>query len=283
MHTNPDDNARISELVIYPIKGCKGQQLQTAQVTQMGLAGDREFSVILNGRRANQKQVPLLHKLGAQWNDKNQLTLSFPDTTDFVLNTNITASKLTVEIHSKPVSMLDMGDEVSNWLSSVMCAEVKLVRAEQAFDWFFPLPEFSLIHNMKQTKFVDAAPILLTNQNSLDALNKRIDADTNSGKKAQPLPMDRFRPNIVVSNLSPYQEDDIAKFIFPALKLQRVAVCERCVVTTTDQQSGLKGKEPLRTLSKFRKRKNDYAGGIMFGIYLTPKSEGSVSVGDILQ
>ena len=166
-----------------------------------------------------------------------------------------------------------MGDEVAAWLSEAFNSTVRLARAEEAFDWFLPLKEFGNVHGQKQTKFIDAAPVLLTNQSSLEDLNQRMD---------ESLPMNRFRPNIVVSDLKAYSEDDLPTFKFPQLTLNRVTVCDRCIVTTTNQDTGERAKEPLRTLSKYRKRKNDYAGGIMFGIYLTPDGDGKITVGDVL-
>ena len=268
----------VSKIVIYPVKGCRGQVLESAEVTEMGLVGDREFTVTVAGQVVNQKQLPLLYQLSAQWIDEHSLSLSFPDAKSFVLDTRAGAACDTVDIYSKQVPVLDMGGEVADWLSDVLQDTVRLVRAAQPFKWFFPLEEFAQIHDNDQSKFIDAAPILLTNQNSLDDLNDKI-------RVAHDLPalsMDRFRANIVVAGLGSYLEDELPVFEFPKLRLSRLAVCERCIVTTTDPASGVRGKEPLRTLSKYRKRKNDYAGGIMFGIYLVPAVKGSISIGDVL-
>ena len=128
------------------------------------------------------------------------------------------------------------------------------------------------MHGQKQAKFVDAAPILLTNQNSLKDLNERLTID---------VPMERFRANIVVSGLAAYEEDQQQNYRAADVLLTRVTVCERCIVTTMDQQDGTMKKEPLKTLSKYRKRANDYAGGIVFGSYLTTQDAGRLNVGDI--
>ena len=270
---------QISEIVIYPLKGCRGQTVQSVNVTEMGLVGDREFAVLLAGQRANQKQVPLLFNLSARWLDENRLQLSFPNEVDFFLDTSIGEPTDAVSIYSKRMSVLDMGPEVSRWLSGVLQAQVNLVRMRQPVKWFLPIEEFSGVHDQAQTKFIDAAPVLLTNENSLADLNDRIGPQAEEGLLA----MNRFRPNIVISGLSPYLEDDLPEFDFPGLSLKRITVCERCIVTTTNQETGVRGKEPLLTLSKFRKRENDYAGGIMFGIYLKPEGNGTISVGDLLE
>ncbi|MEO2178343.1 MAG: MOSC N-terminal beta barrel domain-containing protein [bacterium] len=264
----------VSKLTIYPVKGCRGYSLTETRVTPMGLVGDREFTVLLDGERAGQKQILELIHLSAKWIGDHELLLGYPGKSDFELPTELGSPSADVDIYSKKIPTLDMGDEVAAWLSDAFEKTVRLVRAREAYDWFLPLKEFSGVHGQKQTKFIDAAPILLTNQSSLDDLCQRMDA---------PIPMNRFRPNIVVSDLEAYREDDLPAFNFPRLTLNRVTVCERCIVTTTDQNTGGRAKEPLRTLGKYRKRKNDYAGGIMFGIYLTPDSDGDISVGDVMQ
>ncbi len=275
--------AAVTEIVIYPIKGCRGQALQSVEVTDMGLVGDREFTLLLEGQRASQKQLPLLYKLSAEWIDEHYLRLSFPDKGAFVLDSRLGSASEPVDIYSKQVPVLDMGDEVSLWLSDALQVSVNLVRVEQAIKWFFPLEEFSAVQDKDQSKFVDAAPILLTSQDSLADLNDKIHESGDKRSAAGlPLSMDRFRANIVVSGLAPYVEDNLPTFNFPELILNRVAVCERCIVTTVDPTSGVRGKEPLLTLSKFRKRENDYAGGILFGIYLVPEGVGRISVGDVL-
>lgn len=270
--------ASVSSIVIYPIKGCRGQVLESVEVTEMGLVGDREFTVLLNGQRVNQKQLPLLYQLSAQWIGEHSLVLSFPDAEALMLDTRLGTPREAVDIYSKKRPVLDMGDEVADWLSGVLQVAVRLVRAAQPVKWFFPLEGFSQVQDKDQSKFIDAAPVLLTNQNSLDDLNDKIKV----AHESPALSMDRFRANIVVSGLAPYLEDELPVFDFPNLGLSRVEVCERCIVTTIDPESGVGGKEPLRTLSQYRKRKNDYAGGIMFGIYLVPAAKGTISLGDPL-
>lgn len=265
--------ATVSELTIYPIKGCRGYSLTEAAVTSMGLKGDREFVVLKDGKLTNQKQILEHIHLSAKWTSDHQLQLGYPGKEDFALDAQLGSPAAPLNLYSKKVPVVDMGDEVGAWLSDAFNQPVRLARAEKAFDWFLPLEEFSSVHGQKQTKFVDAAPILLTNQSSLDDLNLRM---------PDALPMNRFRPNIVISFLEAYREDDLPEFGFPQVCLKRVAVCERCIVTTTDQETGDRAQEPLKTLSKFRKRNNNYAGGIMFGIYLVPDGDGRITLGDVL-
>ena len=120
----------------------------------------------------------------------------------------------------------------------------------------------------------DVAPVLVNNQASLDDFNARTE---------QPVPMDRFRANVVVSGaLAPYQEDELERLESDSVELLFVTVCERCVMTTTDQTTGERPtKEPLRTLTTYRKREDGkYASGVVFGVYMTVAREGMLNVGD---
>ena len=268
--------AKVSDLLLYPIKGCRGYSVDQAAVTPMGLVGDREFAVIKDGERINQKQLSSMMYLSAVWKSAEYLELSFPGTSNFELNCAVSSIKTLdkIQVYGSDLSIQDMGDDVAFWLTERLGAEVRLARTNGATPWFLPVPEFVSVHGKPQTKFVDAAPILLTNTESLDDLNARLSDE---------LPMNRFRPNIVVDLLEAYKEDSLEIFNFPSLNLESVAICERCTVTTTDQETGEVAKEPLRTLSKYRKRADGYAGGIMFGIYVTAIADGKLAIGDNLE
>jgi len=259
----------VSELLLYPVKGAKAMAVDRAHVTTTGLAGDRVFSVLHDGRRANQKQVANLYALGACWRGSD-LVLDYPGCDAFTLDTTRSGATLVESRPGAQIGLLDMGDAAANWLSAALGQPLRLVRQQQQRPWRIPLPEFDRVNGVPQDKFVDAAPILLTNASSLDDLNRRL---------AQPVLMDRFRPNIVVAGLDAYAEDDIACYRFDGLALDRVTVCERCIVTTVDQATGDRGKEPLRTLSTYRRRANDYAGGIVFGMYVATSGAGDIDVG----
>jgi uncharacterized protein YcbX len=265
--------AKVTDMLLYPIKGCRGYSVDQIVVTPMGLLGDREFALVKDGERANQKQLPDLIHLSAVWKSPDCLVIKYPGCESFELDCSDQKERAIgqIQIYGKGVSTLDMGDAVAAWLSNAFNSDVRLAKTNGAFDWFLPLPEFSLVHGEPQTKFIDAAPLLLTNAASLTDLNSRLEEN---------LPMNRFRPNVVVDGLEPYHEDERASFDFPNVSLARVTVCERCIVTTTNQETGERKKEPLRTLSKYRKRENDYAGGILFGIYLTASTSGELAIGD---
>ncbi|MEJ6517984.1 MAG: MOSC domain-containing protein [Pseudomonadales bacterium] len=263
---------QITDLIIYPVKGARGCSLQQASIGPMGLQGDRIFTLLFEGKLANQKQVPKLVEIQPTWLSDGSLSLSHDGMQDFTLTPSPMGKHKSVDIYSQQVPIIDQGEDVAKWFSAATGQDVRLVMMAEAVDWFLPLPEFASVHGQKQAKFVDAAPILLTNQNSLKDLNERLTID---------VPMERFRANIVVSGLAAYEEDQQQNYRAADVLLTRVTVCERCIVTTMDQQDGTMKKEPLKTLSKYRKRANDYAGGIVFGSYLTTQDAGRLNVGDI--
>ena len=113
--------------------------------------------------------------------------------------------------------------------------------------------------------------MLLVSQESLDDLNGRLET---------PVPMERFRANVVVEGLGAFGEDEVGSLSTGSVRLERATVCERCIVVSTDQQTGARAQEPLRTLSQYRKREGGYAGGIMFGAYMAVAGEGRLQRGD---
>jgi uncharacterized protein YcbX len=118
-----------------------------------------------------------------------------------------------------------------------------------------------------RVSFADGFPFLLISEESLADLN---------GRLAVPLPMNRFRPNLVVAGCEPYAEDGWKEIRIGDVKLRVVKPCERCLVTTTDQATGERGKEPLRTLATYRKVGND----VMFGQNVVHENTGELRVGD---
>jgi len=151
----------------------------------------------------------------------------------------------------------DAGDAAAQWISSFLGAALRIVR----FDRSRPRmcnPDY-VGDSGAHTMFSDGYPLLVIGQASLDDLNMRLRA-----KGAQPLPMNRFRPSVVVTGLDPYDEDHLDTLESDGVALRLVKPCVRCKVTTTDQASGRVGFEPLPTLSTYRR--NDALAGVTFGM-----------------
>jgi uncharacterized protein YcbX len=125
-------------------------------------------------------------------------------------------------------------------------------------------------HAGARVSFADGFPFLLLSEESLADLNRRL---------PQPLPMNRFRPNLVVAGGQPYDEDTWSRIEIGGIRLRVVKPCGRCVVTTTDQLTGERGKEPLQTLATYRKRD----GEVMFGQNVVHEGPGWLRVGDAVR
>jgi uncharacterized protein YcbX len=129
-------------------------------------------------------------------------------------------------------------------------------------------------HTPGTTAFADSQAIVAISQSSLDLLNERI-----AEAGGEPLPMDRFRPNLVLGGWAePHTEDRVRRMIVGDAELGYAKLDIRCVVTTVDQSTGVKdGPEPLRTLARYRRTA---AGGVAFGMKAAVVRTGKVSVGD---
>jgi uncharacterized protein YcbX len=172
---------------------------------------------------------------------------------------------------------VDQGDQVAAWLQRVLGLDrpVRLVR--QSPDHPRPVdPEFRPQAD-STVSFADGFPLLVTNTASLKELNHRIQAN-----HGQPVPMDRFRPNLVIQGDHPFAESDWQRLQIAGVQLDLVKPCSRCVITTTNQATGDRRKgsglaEPLATLSQFRQVPGQ---GILFGENAVPHCLGDITLGD---
>ena len=170
--------------------------------------------------------------------------------------------------------MVDQGERLAEFLSEAVGTAVRVASLRNAFRRQVPLEEFALVDGTQQDRFVDVAPVLVTNEASLADLNGRLET---------PVPMERFRPNVVVAGLPAFGEDQVAALAgADGFKLLRATHCERCAATCTDQRTGERTKEPLATLASYRRRPNGYAGGVLFGAYMALEGSATVRVGDQL-
>jgi uncharacterized protein YcbX len=164
------------------------------------------------------------------------------------------------------VNAIDQGDVSARWLSDWLGASVRLVHVDERFKRKLN-PEYA-VSDEDHTGFADGYPILIISEESLADLNSRLDA-------SHPLPMNRFRPNMVVKGCEPFAEDTWKRIRIGEVEMALVKPCPRCVVTTIDKDSLEKNKEPLKTLSKYRMQE----GGAMFGMNVIPLGEGEIKVG----
>jgi uncharacterized protein YcbX len=255
--------ATIAALHVYPIKGCRGIGVDRADVTVRGLAvrgvGDREWMVVDSGGKfVSQREHPRMALIGVAADD-GRLALDAPAMPSLeVASPDVaTAARHQVIVWNSTVAAMDAGDDAARWLSAFLGTRVRLVR-------FAPEhvrncnPEFVGVSGA-HTAFADGYPLLVIGEASLAELNARLAAQ---GKRA--LPMNRFRPNVVVAGLEAHDEDHLDTIAVGAVTLRLVKPCARCQVTTTDQDDATVGREPLETLATYRM--NERFGGVTFGM-----------------
>jgi hypothetical protein len=174
-------------------------------------------------------------------------------------------ASIKVRVWRDEVEALDAGKEAARWVSAFLGAPASIVFMPNTVER--PVrPELAQAGD--HVSFADAFPLLLTTTDSLDDLNARLD---------RPLPMDRFRPNVVVGGCTPWEEDDWQRARIGTVPVRLPKACDRCVVTTTDQRTGERGVEPLRTMATFRRWTD---GKVYFGVNAVPDARGTIAVGD---
>jgi uncharacterized protein YcbX len=259
---SPGPEAIIDELIIYPIKGCRGFSVQSATLNSRGLENDRSFMVIKKdtGRFISQRSHPRMCLISTEIRGENLVvTSNIPGRIipELIIPLNSTGELLVATVWGDECRAYDCGENASQWFTSVL--EDKGKDAEVLSLVRMPSPEvFSRAAEQGGTvSFADQYPLLITTRESLAALNKSLVAEGDS-----PVTMERFRPNVVLrgatgSALAPYAEDmwkRVALSVFActspspdnAAKTEatvEVAVpyppCARCKVPTNDPQTGI--------------------------------------------
>lgn len=256
---------QLSSLTYYPIKACRGFEIPESHVERMGLTNDRRMMVVTpGGDFLTQREHPKLALITPTLKD-GTITLTAQDVTP--LQFEIQKSGVTMPVNiwaSKRVDAIDQGDQTAGWLSDFLNASVRLVHIDERFKR--KLNPGYAVSAEDHTGFADGYPILIISQESLQDLNSKL---------GSPLPMNRFRPNMVVKGCEPFAEDTWKRIRIGGIEMALVKPCPRCVVTTIDKDTMIKNKEPLKTLSKYRMQK----GGAMFGMNVIPLGEGEVRVG----
>ncbi len=262
---------RIKGLFVYPVKGMRGVACAEAQVTSRGLAQDRRFMLVdPDGRFITQRERPELATYAPYWSNDDRLTIFDGSLQRAVSVTNFNSGpRLQVQVWKDTVEAIVQHPDVNEQLSQALKAPVRLV--------YLPDTTERLAHKQCApservlNSFSDGFPFLLTSEESLADLNARIGA--RSG-----LPMERFRPNIVVAGCTkPFQEDTWRHFRVAGITFFGMKRSARCVVTTTNQETGVRaGKEPLKTLTRYRRFGTDAC----FGMNLNHAGQGSLCVGD---
>jgi uncharacterized protein YcbX len=213
----------------------------------------------------SQREAARLALIAPQPNPNGSLTLVAPEMPPLTFWPSGQGPARLVRVWRDACLAVDQGDRVAEWLSAFLGQPVRLVHIA---DDFVRRVDARYAHRpTDQAAFSDGYPFLLISQASLDALNARL---------AAPLPMNRFRPNIVVAGCPPFAEDGWNDFCVNGIVFSAVKPCARCVITTIDQETAIAGPEPLRTLASFRA----VAQKVLFGQNLVADRPGELHVED---
>lgn len=254
----------------YPVKSCRGIALERAVVEARGLQHDRRWMFVdASGRMITQRTQPRLARVDVVVTD-DAIVLSAPDLVASPLRLPLEptggAPRRSVVIWRDTVDAVDAGEEARRWASALLGEPAAIVGMAGDVQRAVT-PEYGRPGDV--VSFADAFPLLLASSSSLEDLNARM-------APSPALPIDRFRPNVVVGGFEPWAEDRWRALRVGGLPVRIVKPCDRCVVTTTDQRTAERGAEPLRTLATFRKKAND----VLFAVNGVPDATGVVAVGD---
>lgn len=260
----------VSDIYIYPIKSLGGFSVTEAMVTEKGFQYDRRWMLVdKEGIFMTQRQLPSMALLQ---------TAIIPDGI-YVYHKQHPEKNITIPFLLEPASIKQVkiwddicnawssGDtNINSWFSEMLETECELVYMP---DDTKRMVDTDYAKNNEITSFSDGYPFLIIGQSSLDELNSKL---------AEPLIINRFRPNIVFTSGEPHIEDNWEHITINAIDFYGVKTCARCVITTIDQQTAIAGKEPLKTLAAYRTINNK----VKFGMNLLHKGEGVIRVGEAI-
>jgi len=256
----------VQSIIIYPIKGMKGVSMSSAKASARGFENDRRYMLIdENGTFISQRTHPILTKIeptilqDGMYVKFEETEYSFPLSLNS--DTSVNATLFDNEVQGTLVST-----QIDKYFSDIIGEPVRLLKMTES-----DVRNKKLIRGPESTEvsYADGYPYLVAGTESLDELNARLE---------NPVLMDRFRPNIVVRTNDAHVEDTWENVEIGYCNFIIIKPCARCPVVTIDQASGLRSKEPLKTLSTYRKIGNN----VYFGANAICLSEGVISIGDSL-
>lgn len=263
----------IKALNIYPVKSCRGIALQSSLVTPTGFEFDRQWMIVGNDYRfVTQREEPRLALIETELT-ADSLVLRAPQMSELRVPIDADGQRVQATCWRDVCAAIDMGDAAAAWLTRYLGKDKRLVRFDPLHkrvsspEWTGELESSS--------QFSDAFAWLVLSQSSLDDLN---------GRLTHPLPMNRFRPNIVLEGTEAFDEDRIHELSTNAVRWRLVKPCTRCAITTTDQATAERvSDEPLRTLKSYRFSRE--LKGVLFGqnAILVQGDGATVKVGDRLE
>jgi uncharacterized protein len=257
----------VTGLFRYPVKGLRGHSVPAVDVERCGFAYDRRWMVVdETGRFLTQREYTCMARIGVIIDGDGLILFAagLPDL--FVGRPDPDAPAMTVTVWRNTLDAALAHAEAGTWLSRAIGIRCHLVFLSDE-DARPVDPTYGIATD--RVSFADGFPVLVTSATSLDDLNARL---------ASPVPIQRFRPNLVVSGADPWGEDMWRRIRVGPVVFRTPKPCTRCIVTSVDQQTGERPipHEPLRTLARFRRG----AGGVIFGQNAVPDTIGRIALGD---
>lgn len=261
----------VSALYIYPVKSCRGIELTHCALDKYGFRHDRSLLIVdENGLAITQRDCPKLALVQVELVNSELFGFHYPGLSSLSLNPNKYQSEpdlsrtIEAQVWDDRFLAFDLGSDAADWFSEICGRACRLVSRCLQYERKVS-PKYA--SGSEEVSFADGFPLLLISQESLDDLNAKMEA---------PVPMDRFRPNLVLSGAGAFAEDKWRTISINGVEFDLVKPCARCVMVTIDQDTAEIGKEPMRTLSAYRKSGNK----VMFGQNLIHKAHGEINVGD---
>jgi uncharacterized protein YcbX len=266
-------NAVLQSIHVHPVKAFRGVSPREAVVEPWGLAGDRRWVLIDDGGKVvTQREQPRLALAAAELVPGGGIRLSAPGRDPVTVPVPKPSCTVTVNIFGTKVEAVPALDAAHAWCGDLLGLDVRLVHMDDPATRRPVDPDYALPG--ETVSFADGYPLLVATTASLDSLNSLLAQGDHADEG--PLPMNRFRPNVVVAGTEAWAEDDWSRIAIGDVEFRVAKMCGRCVVTTTDQATAERGKEPLRTLARHRR----FGSQLVFGQNLVPRSTGTIRVGD---
>jgi MOSC domain-containing protein len=259
--------ATVHSLHVYPVKACGGTDLGVAQIGPRGIVGDRLFALVGPDHEViTQREHPVLATVRPGYAD-GVLTLAGAGRPAIEIVEDSTGPRVATTVFGRPCPGIDQGRDAAAWFAEVIGEHCRLMRCPDDDG-----RKVNPANGDGHTAYSDAYPVTVVSVASLERLDDEI---IEMGE--EPVPMDRFRPNVVIAGWSrPHAEDDVERAQLGTVRLRLVKRDDRCVVTTVDQQTGERTHQPLRALGRYRVI--DHA--LMFGMFAMVERPGTVLVGD---
>ncbi|MCQ4205965.1 MOSC domain-containing protein [Streptomyces longispororuber] len=263
----------LSSIHVHPLKAVRGHAPREAVVEPWGLAGDRRWVLVdSTDKIVTQRPHPRLALAAAELLPGGGVRVSAPGKKPLPIEVPEPVTTTTIEVWRDKVEAVPAADAAHAWWSAYLDTDIRLMHLDDPATRRPVDPAYG--KPGETVSFADGYPLLLTALSSLDALNSLIAQGDHADEG--PLPMNRFRPNVVVSGTAPWAEDDWSRIAIGEVSFRITKKSGRCVVTTTDQTTAERGKEPLRTLARHRR----FGDQLCFGTNLVPESTGTVRLGD---